>query len=256
MNRVGIIGGSGFTQLSGFSGTPHRVETFWGEPSARIVLGDWQRVPIAFLARHGTPHRLAPHLVNYRANLWALKQQGVRALISIATAGGIAPECGAGVLAVPDQIIDYTWGRDHTFFDHPGEAVRHVDFSRPYCEELRALLIGAARQEGIVVRERGVYAATQGPRFESAAEIDRLARDGAELVGMTGMPEAALARELELCYAALVVVVNPAAGRGEITAGEIRRCFEHASADVLRIVGRAVRECASLSYASPVWVDP
>lgn len=256
MTRIGIIGGSGFARLSGFAGKSRNVETFWGEPSSALMLGEWQEVPIAFLARHDAPHRIAPHLVNYRANLWTLKQHGVRVVISIATAGGIAPDCGAGTLVVPDQIIDYTWGRPHTFFDHSGETVRHVDFSRPYCEEMRTVLLEAARAEGIAVRDRGVYAATQGPRFESAAEIERLARDGAEVVGMTGMPEAALARELELCYAALVVVVNPAAGRGEINAAEIQKSFERATADVLRIVGRAVRGCASLSFAPPAWVDP
>lgn len=256
MTPVGIIGGSGFAHLAGFTGKAKRVETFWGEPSAEVVRGEWQGAPVAFLARHGIPHRIAPHLVNYRANLWALKQQGVRVAISIATTGGIAPDCGAGVLLVPDQIIDYTWGRPHTFFGHAESGVRHVDFTRPYCEELRGVLLAAARDEGIPLRGHGVYAATQGPRFESAAEIERMARDGAEVVGMTGMPEAALARELELCYAALVVVVNPAAGRGEITAEEIHRSFERATADVLKIVGRAVRECASLSYAPPLWVDP
>jgi 5'-methylthioadenosine phosphorylase len=157
--------------------------------------------------------------VNYRANLWALHSQGVEDVVSIASVGGIRSDLGPGVIAVPDQVLDYTWGRRCTFYEGEDKAVVHVDFTRPYCDTLRGRIVEAALAAGEVIVEGGVYAATQGPRLETAAEINRLERDGADMVGMTGMPEAGLARELGLCYAAIAVVANHAAGRGESVEG-------------------------------------
>lgn len=224
--KLAIIGGTGLTSLDGLeiSGS-EAVDTPWGEPSAPIVHGNLAGRAVAFLARHGSPHRIPPHKVNYRANIRALKQIGIERIVAVAAVGGIHPAFGPASIAVPDQIVDYTWSRAHTFYEDDLDQVVHVDFTEPYCPELRAALIQAAGDAGIEVLDWGTYAACQGPRLESAAEIDRLERDGCHLVGMTGMPEASLAREAELRYAHIAVVVNAAAGRGEgtITMEEIRK---------------------------------
>ncbi|MCE1240522.1 MAG: S-methyl-5'-thioinosine phosphorylase [Azonexaceae bacterium] len=212
---LAIIGGSGLTTLSNLD-VSHRevVRTPFGEPSGALVFGRICDQPAVFLPRHGYGHTIAPHMVNYRANLWALHQHGVSGIISVASVGGIRADLGPGVLVVPDQIIDYTWGRPSTFFEGPGKPVTHVDFTEPYDGALRARILEAARQLSIDIKENAVYAATQGPRLETAAEINRLARDGADIVGMTGMPEAVLARELNIPYAAISLIANHAAGRG------------------------------------------
>jgi 5'-methylthioadenosine phosphorylase len=213
---LAIIGGSGLTQLSCLRDIHRRaVRTPYGEPSGPITFGTIGKHEVAFLARHGYGHTIPPHEVNYRANIWALKAEGVSNIISVASVGGIGDGFGPGVLAVPDQLIDYTWGRKQTFFDGGEKPVTHIDFTHPYTEQTRQLLLSAARSCGQPVTAGGVYAATQGPRLETAAEVNRLARDGADMIGMTGMPEAALARELGLGYATLAVVVNHAAGRGD-----------------------------------------
>jgi 5'-deoxy-5'-methylthioadenosine phosphorylase len=212
---LAIIGGSGLSQLP-FLTTQRRevVRTPYGEPSGPVTFGTMKDRPTVFLARHGYGHTLAPHEINYRANLWALKESQVTGVVSVAAVGGIRNDLGPGTIVVPHQIIDYTWGRKHTYFE--GEApVTHVDFTEPYSSDIRAQILEAARACGEKVIDGGVYAATQGPRLETAAEIERLERDGADVVGMTGMPEAALARELELPYAAIAVVANFAAGRGD-----------------------------------------
>jgi 5'-methylthioadenosine phosphorylase len=212
---LAIIGGSGLGRLSVLQSTRQvSISTPYGEPSAPLVVGQFGKRQVVFLARHGENHRLPPHAINYRANVWALRAQGVRNIVAVATVGGINAGFEAGTLAIPDQIIDYTWGRDATYFDGEKGEVKHIDFTQPYCESLRVALIRAAQRVGEPVQNGGTYAATQGPRLESAAEIARLARDGADMVGMTGMPEAALARELNLCYATVAVVVNAAAGTG------------------------------------------
>jgi len=217
---LGVIGGTGLTQLSNLEQIRRQlVRTPYGEPSGPLTFGKLCGRDVVFLARHGYGHTIPPHLVNYRANLWALHSQGVEDVVSIASAGGIRSDLGPGVIAVPHQIIDYTWGRRCTFYEGEDKAVVHVDFTRPYCERLRSRIIKAAAAAGEAIVEGGVYAATQGPRLETAAEINRLERDGADMVGMTGMPEAGLARELGLCYAALAVVANHAAGRGESVEG-------------------------------------
>jgi 5'-methylthioadenosine phosphorylase len=166
-----------------------------------------------FLARHGYGHTIPPHQVNYPANIWALKEAGATEVVSVASVGGIRDDLAPGTLMIPDQIIDYTWGRKSTFFEGIDQPVHHIDFTHPYDASLRRKLLGAAGEVGEHVVDGGVYAASQGPRLETAAEIDRFERDGAHVVGMTGMPEAALAREIELAYAAIAVVSNYAAGR-------------------------------------------
>jgi 5'-methylthioadenosine phosphorylase len=212
---LGIIGGTGLTQLANLEITHRQVaRTPYGEPSGALTFGRICGQDVIFLARHGYGHTIPPHAVNYRANLWALKDHGVDRVVSVATVGGIHPGLIPGTLAIPDQIIDYTHGRAASYFANGDKPVTHLDFTFPYCEAMRAALLQAAARAGISLREGGVYGAVQGPRLETAAEINRMERDGADMVGMTGMPEAYLARELELCYATVGAVVNYAAGRG------------------------------------------
>ncbi len=221
-----VIGGTGLTEIEGLE-VIHRevVHTPYGEPSGPVTHGMIGGKRIAFLARHGYTHNIPPHRVNYRANLWALKSLGVKKIVAIAAVGGITPEMQPMRLVIPDQIIDYTHGRAHTFFEDGLTNVTHIDFSWPYCAEVRNALLAAAECAKLDVVPRGTYAATQGPRLETAAEIARLERDGCDLVGMTAMPEAALARELDLCYAACAVVANWAAGKDseEITMDDIHQ---------------------------------
>lgn len=213
---IAIIGGSGLAQLPALTIT-HRqvVRTPYGEPSCALTFGQLDGHSIVFLARHGYGHVYAPHEINYCANLWALKSLHVQQIIALASVGGVRDEWLPGSLVLPDQLIDYTWGRKHTFFEGPEEPVEHIDFTLPYCAKVRDRLLTAAQQTGQVLHNGGTYAVTQGPRLETAAEIARLKRDGADIVGMTGMPEAALARELGVSYACLAVVVNYAAGCGD-----------------------------------------
>lgn len=216
MAELAIIGGTGLTQLKNLEIERREVlQTPYGEPSSPLTHGRICGVQAVFLPRHGTAHTIPPHLVNYRANLWALQYIGVKKVIAVAAVGGIRSDMAPGVLAFPDQIIDYTYGREHTFFGEGKSGVTHIDFTEPYCEELRAVLIEGAGKAGIEAVDNGTYGATQGPRLETAAEVNRLERDGCSMVGMTGMPESALARELGLCYATCAVVANWAAGRGD-----------------------------------------
>jgi 5'-methylthioinosine phosphorylase len=212
---LAIIGGTGLTRLSTLAVTHRQViRTPYGEPSAALVFGDVAGHHAIFLARHGHGHTIPPHRVNYRANSWALKEQGVTAILAVASVGAIHG-CVPGDLVLPHQLIDYTSGRAQTFFDGGDQQVVHVDFTHPYSERLRALCQLGARHGSVALRDGGVYGAVSGPRLETAAEIDRMERDGATLVGMTGMPEAVLARELGMDYASVCVVVNHAAGRGD-----------------------------------------
>jgi 5'-methylthioadenosine phosphorylase len=217
---LGIIGGTGLTQLANLEIT-HRqiIRTPYGEPSGPLTYGSINNHQVVFLARHGYGHTIPPHLVNYRANLWALYSEGVKDVVSVATVGGIHPDLAPGAIVIPDQILDYTWGRKMTFHDVTDRPVTHIDFTEPYCAKMRALCMRAAQAAGEAYVDGGIYAAVQGPRLETAAEINRLERDGATMVGMTGMPEAALARELEISYAAVGVVANHAAGRGSSAHG-------------------------------------
>lgn len=238
-----IIGGTGLTELNGLAlheaipmGTPY------GAPSADILRGEYAGHTVLFLARHGHPHRIPPHQVNYRANLWALKQAGAEAVLAVNAVGGIHAAMGAGHFCVPHQLIDYTYGREHSFFAGELEHVTHIDFSYPYDETLRQHLISALTAEGYGFSSHGVYGCTQGPRLETVAEIARLERDGCDIVGMTGMPEAALARELALPYACLSLVVNPAAGKasGVISMAEIEAALAGGIDKARRVLARVL----------------
>jgi 5'-methylthioinosine phosphorylase len=240
-----IIGGSGLAKLSALRDTRRLVlRSPYGEPSGALTIGQFGGREVVFLARHGYGHTIAPHEVNYRANIWALKQEKVEGIVAVAAVGGIRGDLKPGALLLPDQIIDYTWGRRSTFFEGSATPVTHVDFTEPYSSGLRARILAAAAACGERVVDGGVYAATQGPRLESAAEINRLERDGADVVGMTGMPEAALAREAGLDYAAIAVIANHAAGRGEsvgtVSLERIAAVLEQAMHRVRRVISALV----------------
>ena len=214
---LAIIGGSGLYSLGEEFDLLDQAsrKTPYGETSADILLGRWQGIEVVFFPRHGAGHRVPPHRVNYRANIWALHQAGVDRVIAVNAVGGISPDMAPRSLAIPDQLIDYSSGREHTFCDGADGEVRHVDFSQPYSPGLRNSIARAAAGLDIAIVDSGTYGCTNGPRFETAAEIRRLQQDGCSIVGMTGMPEAALARELEMDYACIAVVANWAAGIGE-----------------------------------------
>jgi len=242
---LAVIGGSGLSKLASLEVTRRKVvRTPYGEPSGALTFGVIRGKGLVFLARHGYGHTVAPHEVNYRANLWALKEENVAGVVSVASVGGIRRDVTPGTLLVPDQIIDYTWGRRATFFEGAGAPVTHIDFTEPYTQSLRLRIIAAARACGERILDGGTYAATQGPRLESAAEINRLERDGADIVGMTGMPEAALARELGLEYAAIAVSANFAAGRADsahaIPMERIEAVLEEAMGRVRRVIEQLV----------------
>jgi 5'-methylthioinosine phosphorylase len=217
---LGIIGGTGLAQLENLKVLRRQIaRTPYGEASQPLVFGELAGKEVVFLARHGGGHTIPPHAVNYRANIWALHSVGVKSLLAIATVGGISSDLSAGDIVLPNQIIDYTHGRNNTYHDGVELPVMHIDFTEPYSSDLRDTFKRSARNLGQLLHDGGVYACAQGPRLETAAEINRFERDGATIVGMTGMPEAALARELSISYAALCPVVNQAAGRGESAHG-------------------------------------
>jgi 5'-methylthioinosine phosphorylase len=237
MTELAIIGGTGALDLFEVTGE-RAMSSAWGTPSAplaKVTLGDQEAW---FLARHGRPHRIPPHRIDYRANIDGLRGAGVKRVVSINAVGGIDPELPAGCLVVPDQLIDYTWGRAHSFSDDADSPLMHVEFAEPFAGPMRTSLLAAAKAVGLRVHERGCMAVTQGPRLETAAEIARLARDGCTVVGMTGMPEAGLAREAGLDFASLCVVSNPAAGLEDepISLAEIERVLAAAMADVRRLL--------------------
>lgn len=241
---IGIIGGTGLYSIDGLNpGEQKWLETPFGEPSSILTFAEYEGVEIVFLARHGNPHKLAPHRINYRANLSALKQAGAQKIVAINAVGGIHPQLGPQCIAIPEQIIDYTYGREFTIFDGCHiETVEHIDFTYPYDTEMRAQLIDASRQSAIDVLETGTYGATQGPRLETAAEIQRMKQDGCDMVGMTGMPEAALAREMALPYACLALSVNWAAGLSDslICQEDIEQSVKLGMQDVQRILKRFI----------------
>jgi 5'-methylthioinosine phosphorylase len=212
---LGVIGGTGVYDFPGLADIERRaVTTRWGAPSSDIVIGTLAGRRVAFLARHGEKHTIAPHRINYRANLAALHELGIRRVVGVNAVGGIRNDMQPRALAVPDQLIDYTTGRVSSFCDADGEPVQHVEFGEPYGATMRRDLLDAARRVDVALIDGGCYGATQGPRLETRAEIARMRRDGCDLVGMTGMPEAALARELDMDYACVAVVANWAAGCG------------------------------------------
>jgi 5'-deoxy-5'-methylthioadenosine phosphorylase len=244
---LAVIGGSGLAQLANLEVRQRKVvRTPYGEPSGALTFGRIADRDVLFLARHGERHSIAPHEVNYRANLRALKDAGTGEVVAVASVGAIRKDLEPGALLLPHQLIDYTWGRRSTYFEGPGTAVNHIDLTEPYSRDLRSRLLNAALACGQPMVDGGVYAATQGPRLETAAEIDRLERDGADVVGMTGMPEAALARELGLEYAAIAVVANYAAGRGDsrraVPLDRIGAVLEEAMGRVRNIIERLCRQ--------------
>jgi len=244
MTPLAIIGGTGLTRLPDLViERRERISTPYGAPSANLVFGRLLDQELIFLARHGDPHAIPPHRVNYRANLWALKEVGAAGVIAVAAVGGIRADMVPGRIAVPDQIIDYTYGRAHTFHEDDLDQVTHIDFSQPYSGWLQEKLLAAARFACIDVVVGGVYGCTQGPRLETAAEISRMERDGCDMVGMTGMPEAALAREIGLGYACCAVVANWAAGKqaGEITLAEIEANLLAGMTDLAAILRHLVQ---------------
>lgn len=235
MAELAILGGTGLTSLRNLDIVRREVvHTPYGEPSGALTFGNLCGNEVVFLARHGYGHTIPPHMVNYRANLWALKQAGIKQVISVCAVGGIREDLTPGSLVVPDQVIDYTWSRQHTFFEVDLKHVVHIDFTYPYCSEMRSALLDGASRAGINLIDGGTYGAMQGPRLESAAEINRMERDGCDMVGMTGMPEVALARELGLCYAACAVCANRAAGRsaGTISMRDIEATLASSMAQV------------------------
>lgn len=255
---IGVIGGSGFTNLHGFElQQTDEINTPYGKPSSAITRGRINGREVVFIARHGSDHSIAPHQINYRANLWALKHSGVEVVIATATVGGIDKECRPGAILVPDQILDYTYSRQHTFSPLNGDLF-HIDFTQPYCGSLRSLIIQSAAELGVGIVHPATYAATQGPRFESAAEVTRLERDGAHIVGMTGMPETSLAREIGLCYAALALVVNYAAGRysAQIDVNEIRHAYQQSADQVHNILSATVSKLGNFECHLPPMIRP
>ena len=236
---LGIIGGSGLTEYAELKLMHHRkIVTPYGEPSAAIMVAELAGQELAFLARHGRPHTIAPHQINYRANIWALKEVGVKEIIAVNAVGGISDRQNTSVISMPDQIIDYTYGRDTTYCDHPDMDLLHIDFTYPYDESLRNRLLEAAETIHLPVLADGVHGISQGPRLETAAEIARMARDGCDIVGMTGMPEAALARELNLPFACIAIVVNKAAGLSKqlITLDDIHAVLEEGIVDIKNLI--------------------
>lgn len=254
INRpIGVIGGTGLTQLSELQILGKEADrNRWGEPSDVLVNGMLGEQPVVFLARHGNPHRIPPHRVNYRANLQALYDAGVRTVVGVNAVGGIHSAMGPAHVVIPHQLIDYTWGRASTFFEDDLEHVTHIDFTHPYDHDGRALLIESAAALKVEFSDFGVYGATQGPRLETAAEIRRLEQDGCDLVGMTGMPEAVLAAELGMRYVCLGLVVNWAAGKSDhiITMDEIEAAIEQGMTGVKRILERSMAKLGELEPLS------
>jgi len=240
----GVIGGTGLTRLEGLEiQEEYFVETPWGAPSAPLVSGEIGGQRVVFIARHGKPHSIPPHQVNYRANLWALKEVGATRVIAVNAVGSIHQDMAPATLVVPDQIIDYTWGRRHTIHEGELEHTVHIDFTEPYSRSMRELLIREAKRLELPCTDFGTYGCTQGPRLETAAEVRRLERDGCDLIGMTGMPEAGLAAEMELEYACLALVVNWAAGKTDqpITMAEIEAAIEQGIGRVESLLAACLR---------------
>ena len=212
--KLAIIGGTGLTQFSGLEIINEiDLDTPYGKPSTSIIIGKYHDKEVLFLPRHGQPHTIPPHKVNYRANIWALNELGIKEIIAVNAVGGITAAMAPCHIVIPDQLIDYTHSRIDTFHEDDLEEVIHIDFTEPYSASIRKKLIGAAAQNNINMSTTATYGVTQGPRLETAAEVKRLEKDGCDIVGMTSMPEASLARELEIDYACCALVVNWAAGK-------------------------------------------
>lgn len=242
--KIALLGGTGLAQLPGMEVLrSHAVDTPFGAPSTLIEEGSLNNIPVFFLSRHGGEGApIPPHRVNYRANIWALRELGCERIVASNAVGAIREDLRPGRLVIPDQLIDYSWGREHTFDDGSSGSLQHIDFTVPYDDSLRSILATAAEDAGIGCVSGAVMGVVQGPRLETAAEVRRMAQDGCDLVGMTGMPEAALARELGIPYAALCMVVNAAAGLGdaEISHAEIRQVVTDEAVLLARLLVQAL----------------
>jgi 5'-methylthioadenosine phosphorylase len=239
---LGIIAGSGLYEIEGLSFEESvNADTVYGKPSGSILRYKYEGRDVFFLPRHGKNHNLPPHRVNYRANIRAFKDLGVQEIISLSAVGGIRADLEPGSIVIADQLLDFTKSRINTFFD--GDDVVHVDFTAPYCSEMRDILLGASRKAGLKVFDGGTYAAVEGPRLETAAEIAFFKSAGADMVGMTAMPEAALAREAEMCYSGIYVVTNYAAGisKGRLTTGEVVETMRSSSASTQVLLSLSIR---------------
>ena len=229
MPKIGVIGGSGLYQIPGLMIKEYiNLTTPFGSPSDTYMIGVLSGKEIVFLPRHGLKHHIPPHRINYRANIWGFKELGVEQIISVSAAGGIGFDIRPGMIIIPDQILDMTNGRDSTFYD--GDEVVHIDFTEPYCPELRDALFRGGEHSGIELRNSGIYVCMNGPRLETKAEIKMFLNMGVDIVGMTAMPEAALAREAEVCLAGVVVVTNYAAGiaNKRLTTTEVKETMREA----------------------------
>ncbi len=246
MSLTAIIGGTGLNELEGLQlHETKTVSTKWGEPSSALQFGQLAEQSVVFIARHGHHPHIPPHKVNYRANIQALKDCAVDNIIAVAAVGGITAKMWPQRIVIPDQIIDYTYGREQTFFSDDLADVVHIDLSFPYHSNLRQHLLNSANVLGLDPYDGGVYAATQGPRLETAAEVIRLQRDGCDIVGMTGMPEAALARELNMPYACCALVVNWAAGKAgqaEIKHDDMRQTIELGMGNIRQLLAASIAD--------------
>ena len=243
MSKFVIIGGSGLDNLQLEEAQGSVVDTPYGKTSARLVEGTIDGLDVAFLSRHGNEIKRPPHMINYRANIWAIAQLKPAAVVALASVGGIVAEDTPGTVAIPDQILDYTYGREQSYNQGDKPTVNYIDFTFPFNMDLRDELLEAALDAHIDVVDGGTYAATQGPRLETAAEIDKIERDGGHYVGMTLMPEAALARELGLSYAAICQIVNPAAGRGSSSEAIDLEAMA-------KVIGKATDESVQIALAA------
>lgn len=242
---IGLIAGTGFYNLPALKdGESKEIETPYGK--AQIRSGEWNGARLIFLTRHGVGHSIPPHLINYRANIKAMKDLGVEQIIAINVVGGINPKLSPGDLCLIDDFIDFTSGRQHTFSDGSKPGVQHVDLTRPYDAKIQSALRQSAKESGILLHENGVYAGFNGPRFETPSEIRLAALAGATVVGMTGCPEVSLAREIGIAYASIALVVNPAAGlsEAEITMDEINKALNLGKSKALTVIEGALKVLA------------
>jgi 5'-methylthioadenosine phosphorylase len=254
MSRTGIIGGSGLYEIKGLTVKGKKnVTTPFGKPSDAYLIGEMGDREIVFLPRHGKGHSIPPHMINYRANIWGFKKLGVRNIISVSAVGGIRKDLKPGDIVVLDQVLDMTRNRKSTFYDGKGGVV-HIDFTEPYCPDLRSLILRAGRSARVALKKQGTYVAVDGPRLESASEIKSFALLGGDVVGMTGMPEASLAREAEICYAGISVVANYAAGisRRKLTVEEVMEAMHGTMETIKKLLAKTFalipeeRECSCL----------
>lgn len=242
---IGLIAGTGFYDLPALKdGESRELDTLYGK--AQIRSGEWNGARLIFLTRHGVGHSIPPHLINYRANIKAMKDLGVEQIIAINVVGGINPKLSPGDLCLIDDFIDFTSGRQHTFSDGSKPGVQHVDLTRPYDAKIQSALRQSAKESGILLHENGVYAGFNGPRFETPSEIRLAALAGATVVGMTGCPEVSLAREIGIAYASIALVVNPAAGlsEAEITMDEINKALNLGKCKALTVIEGALKVLA------------